>query len=119
MLTTSWWRLKLLFGGIIRGIFNRYCALSGQVSNYSKSALVVSKRAPDFLKAEMQNMFNIKRADELGTYLGVPIAAGVLRMRHLDPLRAKAMAKLNEWRKTLLNQSTSMSVEVRYEASSA
>lgn len=62
-------------------IFQSYCSLSGQSSNKAKSVLVVSKRAPDVLKKDIQELMEIERADELGTYLGIPICAGVPKMK--------------------------------------
>lgn len=82
-------------GKALLDIFQCYCRLSGQASNKAKSSLVVSRRAPKELKMNLQNLMGINLSEELGTYLGVPLTAGIPRLKHFDNLRSRITAKLH------------------------
>lgn len=60
--------------------------------------MVVSRRAPAGLRADLHSILGIRMEKEMGMYLGVPLTAGVPRLKHFDSLRAKITTKLNGWR---------------------
>lgn len=82
-------------GQALQTIIQTYCDLSGQER---KSRLVVSKRAPAVLKDSLREALAVDLADELGSYLGVPVTSGVPRLYHFDSLRGKMKVKLSSWK---------------------
>lgn len=58
----------------------------------------MGRRADANLKADLQLLLQIDGSEELGAYLGVPVTAGMPRLKHFDTLRSRIVSKLSGWR---------------------
>jgi len=60
----------------LKGILDFLCSTSGQLVNYHKSALTLSRNATDTQKQLVTAIFNIPHRESLGKFLGCPIFQG-------------------------------------------
>nr|GMD60352.1 Retrovirus-related Pol polyprotein LINE-1 [Ipomoea batatas] len=67
---------------VIRDCLDRFCEVSGQRFNISKSRVYFSKNVDTTTAAEIANRLNLTITNDLGTYLRVKSAHGPLKGNH-------------------------------------
>ncbi|KAF5475433.1 hypothetical protein F2P56_007238 [Juglans regia] len=87
----------------IMEVLHRYELMSGQLINPCKSALFFSSSIPANRRNSLKMISGFEEGNWPCTYLGVPLFAGVLKIRMVDPLLAKVQKKLSGWKSKVLS----------------
>lgn len=61
---------------ITKNILNKYCAILGQLVNYSKLVFQCFPNTDSFLREEFVSILQMEESLPLGKYLGCPIISG-------------------------------------------
>ncbi|OMO88682.1 reverse transcriptase [Corchorus capsularis] len=85
-------------------IIESYGNASGQKVNFSKSSVIFSFKATDQVKADVANWLGIIKADNPGTYLGIPSLWGKTRREVMVVMRDRILNRLQGWKQKLLSQ---------------
>ena len=89
---------------IIRQILDKYCAMSGQVVNYHKSAFQCTNNFSESSKCEFALILGMSESSSLGDYLGCPIITSKVTKETFTPVLNKTINQLPKWKANALSQ---------------
>jgi len=88
----------------LKRVIDEFCKLFGQVVNFHKSSIVVSKNASNAHKQTLASVFNIPHSESLGKYLGCPVFQGKPKASTFSDILGKATARMESWKANTLSK---------------
>uniref|UniRef100_A0A803P323 Reverse transcriptase domain-containing protein n=1 Tax=Cannabis sativa TaxID=3483 RepID=A0A803P323_CANSA len=89
---------------VLKTCLQRYCMWSGQMINYSKSAVVFSSNANDSLRSSIVDALGVRRMEASEVFLGNPLFFTKSKTRDFNFVVDKVKNRLEGWRCKLLSQ---------------
>ncbi|KAL3614590.1 hypothetical protein CASFOL_041676 [Castilleja foliolosa] len=87
----------------LKALLNRYEKSSGQLINYDKTEVYLSKHISDTRKQKIKDKLGCRIAEFPFTYLGAPICKGRIKNIYFDQLIQKVITKLEGWKSKFLS----------------
>ena len=88
----------------IKEILDKYCSMSGQLVDFSKSAFQVSSNVSDDVKRNFANILQMSESEDLGSYLGCPIIQDRVTKETFASVVTRANSQLTKWKANSLSQ---------------
>ncbi|KAL0449472.1 UNVERIFIED_CONTAM: putative mitochondrial protein [Sesamum latifolium] len=88
----------------IKNILEIYAKASGQMINYSKSSMILSKNSPDNLKDDLPAILRLQRTDQQERYLGLPSVVGRSKKGVFSYIRDRVWQRIKGWSENNLSQ---------------
>ncbi|QHO25231.1 Putative ribonuclease H protein [Arachis hypogaea] len=88
---------------VINKCLEAFCGSSGQSISREKTRVFFSKNVGHTVRAELSNVLQFARTDDLGKYLGVPILHSKVSKHTFEGIINKLQARLNAWKASSLS----------------
>ncbi|XP_016168765.1 uncharacterized protein LOC107611342 [Arachis ipaensis] len=88
---------------VINKCLEAFCDSSGQSVSKEKTRVIFSKNVGHTVRAELSNILQFSRTDDLGKYLGIPILHSRVSKHAFEGIINKLHARLNSWKASSLS----------------
>ncbi|KAL0288754.1 UNVERIFIED_CONTAM: putative mitochondrial protein [Sesamum angustifolium] len=88
----------------VKNILETYAKASGQMINYNKSSMVLSKNSTDTLKDTLPMLLGLQREDQQERYLGLPSVVGRSKKGVFSYIRDRVWQRIRGWCERNLSQ---------------
>lgn len=97
-------RANLLECQVLKDILNKFALASGQVINYSKSAISFSKNVGEDNRKIIKETLEVQSGDLSGNYLGLPSLIGRRKREILGFIKDKVVGRIHSWNSRFLSK---------------
>lgn len=89
---------------VVKEVVSTYAQASGQLINFTKSAICFSKNTRQNDRAGVCSVLGVEEHSSLGKYLGLPSVVGINKREIFGFLKDKVWQKLNSWKRRCLSR---------------
>ena len=87
----------------LKGVFDCYTTVSGQIFNYKKSSVFFSQNTKQEMVTVIKNTFQLQVVYRHEKYLGVPSMVGRNKINFFNDIKLRILSKISSWQAKLFS----------------